>query len=144
MCKSWTFSIKFGPNYFILFPEIVKEIVFLISFWDFSLLAYRNTLIFIYWYCLLQPCSLSFILCVNYSIFYSVKFAWFVTLLLYVALVKNLPAVQETRFDPWVRIIPWKRKWQPTSVLLPGESHGQRSLASCSPWGCKSRTRLSD
>ena len=33
------------------------------------------------------------------------------------------------RFDPWVRKIPWRRKWQPTSVFFPGESHGQRSLA---------------
>ena len=40
-------------------------------------------------------------------------------------------------FDPWVGQIPWRRKWQPTSVLLPGKSHGQRSLAGCSPWGCK-------
>ena len=31
--------------------------------------------------------------------------------------------------DPWVRKIPWGRKWQITSVLLPGESHGQRTLA---------------
>ena len=30
---------------------------------------------------------------------------------------------------------PWRRAWQPTPVLLPGESHGQRSLAGCSPWG---------
>ena len=30
------------------------------------------------------------------------------------------------RFDPWVRKIPWRRKWQPTPVFLPGESHGQR------------------
>jgi len=29
----------------------------------------------------------------------------------------------------------WRRKWQPTPVFLPGESHGQRSLAGCSPWG---------
>ena len=29
----------------------------------------------------------------------------------------------------------WKRKWQPTPVFLPGESHGQRSLVGCSPWG---------
>ena len=36
-------------------------------------------------------------------------------------------------FDPWVRKIPWKRKWQLTPILLPGESHGQRSLASYSP-----------
>ena len=31
-------------------------------------------------------------------------------------------------FDPWVGKIPWRRKWQPTPVLLPGTSHGQRSL----------------
>ena len=36
------------------------------------------------------------------------------------------------------------RKWQPTPVFLPGESHGQRSLAGYSPWGRKSWTRLSD
>ena len=38
-------------------------------------------------------------------------------------------------FDPWVGKIPWRRKWQPTPVLLPGKSHGQRSLVGCSPWG---------
>ena len=40
-------------------------------------------------------------------------------------------------FDPWVRKIPWKRKQQPTPVFLPGESHGQRSLAGYGPQGCK-------
>ena len=40
-------------------------------------------------------------------------------------------------FDSWVRKIPWRRKWLPTSVFLPGESHGQRSLAGYSPWGRK-------
>ena len=30
-----------------------------------------------------------------------------------------------------------RRQWQPTLVLLPGKSHGQRSLVGCSPWGCK-------
>ena len=30
----------------------------------------------------------------------------------------------------------WRRQWQPTSVLLPGKSHGWRSLVGCSPWGC--------
>ena len=35
-------------------------------------------------------------------------------------------------------------QWQPTPVLLPGKSHGWRSLVGCSPWGPKSRTRLSD
>ena len=38
----------------------------------------------------------------------------------------------------------WRRKWQRTPVSLPGESHGQRSLAGDSPWGRKSWTRLSD
>ena len=32
------------------------------------------------------------------------------------------------KFDSWVRKIPWRRKWQPTPVFLPGKSHGQRSL----------------
>ena len=40
-------------------------------------------------------------------------------------------------FDPWVREIPWRRPWQPTPVFLPGESHGERSLAGYSPWGHK-------
>ena len=42
-----------------------------------------------------------------------------------------------TEFDPCVGKIPWRRKWQSTPVLLPGKSHGQRSLVGCSPWGCK-------
>ena len=41
------------------------------------------------------------------------------------------------RFDPWVRKIPWSRKWQPTPVFWPGEFHGQRSLSDDSPHGCK-------
>ena len=40
-------------------------------------------------------------------------------------------------FDPWVGKIPWRRKWQPPPVLLPGKSHGRRSLVGYSPWGCK-------
>ena len=51
--------------------------------------------------------------------------------------VKNLPAPQVTRFNPFVKRIPWRRKWQPTPVFLPGESHGQRSLAGHSPWDYK-------
>ena len=37
------------------------------------------------------------------------------------------------RFDPWVGKIPWRRERQPTPVLLPGESHGQRSLVDYNP-----------
>ena len=39
------------------------------------------------------------------------------------------------RFNPWVRKIPWRLEWLPTPVFLPGEAHGQRSLAGYSPWG---------
>ena len=39
------------------------------------------------------------------------------------------------RFHPWVEKIPWRRKWQPTPVFLPGKSHGQRSLVGCGPLG---------
>ena len=53
--------------------------------------------------------------------------------------VKNLPAnagdVRDWGFDPWVGKMPWRRKWKPTPVFLPGESHGQRSLMGYSPRG---------
>ena len=38
---------------------------------------------------------------------------------------------------PLVRKLPWRRKWQSIPILLPGKSHGQRSLAGYSPWGYK-------
>ena len=40
-------------------------------------------------------------------------------------------------FHPWVGKIPWRRKWQPSPVFLPGESHGQRSLVDYRPWDRK-------
>ena len=46
-------------------------------------------------------------------------------------------------FDPWLRKIPWRRKWHPSPVVLPGKAHGQRSLAGCSPWCHKRVTWLS-
>ena len=42
---------------------------------------------------------------------------------------------ERLRFDPWAGKITWRRAWRHTPVLSPGESHGQRSLAGCSPWG---------
>ena len=47
-------------------------------------------------------------------------------------------------FDPWDGKIPWRREWLPTPVFLPGEFHGQRSLAVYNPWGHKRRRLLSD
>ena len=56
-------------------------------------------------------------------------------------MVKNPPEMQETHrrqeSDPWVGKIPWRRAWQSTLVLWPGEFHGQRSLEGYSPWDHK-------
>ena len=50
---------------------------------------------------------------------------------------KCLPAMRETWVQSLVGKIPWRRKWQPTPIFLPGESHGQRSLGGYSPRGHK-------
>ena len=59
------------------------------------------------------------------------------------SVVKNHPPHPSSQcrrrgFHPWGGDIPWRRKWQPIPVFLPGKSHGQRSLAGYSPWCCKS------
>ena len=53
------------------------------------------------------------------------------------SVVKDCLQFRGCGFDFWVGNIPWRRKWQPTPVFLPGKSHGQRSLGDCSPWGGK-------
>ena len=57
--------------------------------------------------------------------------------LLVAQIVNSLPAMQETQVYPWVEKIPWRREWLPAPVFLPGESHGQRTLAGDSPQGHK-------
>ena len=56
-------------------------------------------------------------------------------------MVKNSPAnarrARETGLIPGLGRFPWRRKWPPTPVFLPGESHGQGSLVGFSPWGRK-------
>ena len=47
--------------------------------------------------------------------------------------LKRLPAMWETRVRSLLQEDPWRRKWQPTAVSLPGESHGRRSLVGYSP-----------
>ena len=46
----------------------------------------------------------------------------------------HLPMKETWVHLPWEGKVPWRRKWQPTPVVLPEESQGQRSLAGCSPW----------
>ena len=52
-------------------------------------------------------------------------------------------AKSQIRLSDWTMELNWRKDWQLTPVFLPGESHGQRSLAGYSPWGHKSRTWLS-
>ena len=51
--------------------------------------------------------------------------------------LKHLPGMRETQVQSLGWEDPWRRKWQPTPVLLPRESHGGRSLVGYSPWGRK-------
>ena len=62
-------------------------------------------------------------------------------------MVKRLSTMWETRVQSLGQEVPWRRKWQSTPVLLPGKSHGQRSLVGYSTWGHKesdTTERLSD
>ena len=52
-----------------------------------------------------------------------------------VAQMVKSPLARRPGFDLWVRKIPWRRIWLLTPVFWPGESHGQRRLAGCSPQG---------
>ena len=54
-------------------------------------------------------------------------------------LVKNLPAMQETQFDSWVRKIPWRRAWQPTLVFWPGESPWIEEPSEAMVWALRMR-----
>ena len=56
-------------------------------------------------------------------------------------MVKNLPAMQETWFDPLVGKIPWRRHGNPLQYSYLENLHGQRSLVGYSPWGCKESDR---
>ena len=69
---------------------------------------------------------------VKYYNIYNIYWASLVT-----QMVKNLPAMQETQVQSPGWEDPQRREWIPTPVFLPGEFHGQRSLAGCSPWDHK-------
>ena len=58
-------------------------------------------------------------------------------LLLVAQMVTNLPAMQETQVWSLQKEDLWRREWLLTPVFLPGEFHGQRTLAGYSPWGHK-------
>ena len=63
--------------------------------------------------------------------------SWNAVLSLVAQTVKRLPTMRETRVQSLGQEDPLRRKWQPTPVLLPGKSHGWRSVVGHSPWGLK-------
>ena len=65
------------------------------------------------------------------GISYPLQFSW---ASLVAQLVKNLPVMQETWVNPWIRKIPWRRERLPTPVFWPGDFHGLYS-----PWGHRVR-----
>ena len=73
--------------------------------------------------------------------FFKINFYWSIVALF--GLPRWLPAKESTcqcrrhGFRPRVWETPWRRKWHPTPVFLPGKAHGQRSVAGYSQWGCK-------
>ena len=70
------------------------------------------------------------------GISYPLQFSW---ASLVAQLVKNLPVMQETWVNPWIRKIPWRRERLPTPVFWPGDFHGLYS-----PWGHKELDRLNN
>ena len=77
-----------------------------------------------------------YMVCVYMYMVYIVGLAW------WLSGKESARQYREHVFNPWVRKIPWRRKWQHTPVFLPWKSHGQRSLAGYSPWGYKSQVQL--
>ena len=81
--------------------------------------------------------------------FYSTPIQWCIVLLMVCSPREGVSQVTQwesdcqcrrrkrLRFEPWVRNFPWRRKWQPAPVFLPGKFQGQRSLAGYSSWGCR-------
>ena len=67
----------------------------------------------------------------------SIEISWnFFVHLCCIAEVSDLYLLFHNKYFIFLKfMISWRRQWHPTPVLLPGESHGQRSLVSCSPWG---------
>ena len=79
-------------------------------------------------------------ICFEFSWIYPEELiCWVIWSTLGFSVVKNLPAnagdSRDVGLIPRVRKIPWRRKWQPALLFLPGESHGQWSLVGYSPWG---------
>jgi len=61
--------------------------------------------------------------------------------LIFISIISDVEHFFIGGFNPWIGKIPWKRKWQPTPVFLPGKLQGQRNLVGYSPWDGKELDR---
>ena len=95
-----------------------------------------------YWSLAWRILSITLLVCEMSAVYSSLSILWHCP-----SLRLGLPDGSEVKASAWNAGDPgsipgsekthWRRTWQPTPVFLPGESHGQRSLAGCSPWGHK-------
>ena len=123
--KYWSFSFSISPS-----NEHPGLISFRMDLLD--LLAVQGTL-----NSLLQHHS-SKVSILRCSVFFTVQL-WhpYMTTGKTIALTRQtiVGKVMSLLFNMLSRLVRWRRQWHPTPVLLPGKSHGQRSLVGCSPWG---------
>ena len=92
----------------------------------------RESIFYVVWFCFVLFCFVFWVIGGLYHIFYC--FLYFPG-----GSDSKASCLQWGRpgFDPWVRKILWRRKWQPTPILLPGKYQGRRSLVGYSPWDHK-------
>ena len=128
--------------YIIIFIHCILKFVWLICNVALVYTAkwFRYTYIFIYIYMgvCIYMCTWTYIYTYTclYIYIHTRKYVYMnLGLLLWLRWWRICLQCRKPRFDSWVGKIPWKREWQPTLVFLPGEPHGQRSLAGYSPWG---------
>ena len=106
----------------------------------------KMSIICISFLCFVIICIFNFLFCIVFPTFIKVSVSsiclnniWEVTRIISIILVMILKTslvaqisvclhCRRPGFNPWVRKISWRRKWQPTPVSLPGKSHGRRSL----------------
>ena len=74
---------------------------------------------------------------IEYTCIYIVSIIQFIVLPWWLRWSKNQPAMQETWAQSLGQEDPLEKRWLPTSVFLPGEFYGRKSLAGYSPWGSK-------
>ena len=120
----------------ILYYSILYSAILFYTLLYSSILCYTLLYFSILCYTLLYSAILCYILLYYAILFYTLLYSAIIiyTMLYYACFpgssaIKNPPAMQETQVDPWVEKILWRRKWQPTPVLLAGKFHRWRSLA---------------